>query len=172
MRKSKKTSTKKMKATKEPEITVSQQFAATIRHSKVDGMASMKVASVRYYQHQLNKFKDGEVVTLYISSKRPKRTEQQNRYYWGAYLPAIAAETGEKDLDALHELFKGKFLAEGIVEVLGEKVRKKKSTTELNVADFCQFIMDIEALTGVVAPPTENWQLAPLKEGIKGKEKK
>lgn len=151
-------------------ITRSQSFAAVVRKSKVDGRASLNVVSNRFFQHQLNKFQDEEKVTLEIHNRKPKRTEQQNRYYWGAYLPIIAKETGEHDLDALHELFKGKFLSDGIVEVLGEKVRKKKSTTDLGVGDFCEFIMNIQALTGIEPPPTENWELAPLREGVKEKE--
>lgn len=148
-------------------ITRSQPFSAKIVKSKVDGRSTLIVTSKMWYGHQLNKFQDGEVVTLEIHNRRPKRTDQQNRYYWGVYLPIIAKETGESDLDALHELFKGKFLTEGIVEVLGEKVRKKKSTTELGVGEFCQFILDIEVFTGIEAPPTENWELAPLREGVK-----
>lgn len=143
-------------------VTRSQPFAAKIVRSKTSNEMALVVQSKTWYQHNLNKFKDGESVTLEIHSRKPKRSESQNRYYWGVYLPIIAKETGEGDLDALHELFKGKFLAEGIVEVLGEKVRKKKSTTELGVAEFCEFIMNIEGLTGIAAPPTENYDLAPL----------
>lgn len=150
-------------------VTRSEPFSARIVKSKVDGRASLVVESKMWYAHQLNRFKDGEKVTLELHTRKPKRTDQQNRYYWGVYLPLIAKETGEADLDALHELFKGKFLAQGIVEVLGQKVRKKKSTTELGVGEFCQFILDIETLTQVAAPPTENWELAPLQEGIKEK---
>lgn len=151
-------------------VTRSQPFAAVIRKSKVDGSAALVVTSKKWYQHCLNKFADGTQATLEVHTRKPKRTEQQNRYYWGVYLPIIAQETGESDLEALHELFKGKFLAEGIVEVLGEKVRKKRSTTDLGVADFCQYILDIEAMTGIAAPPTENWELAPLREGVKEKD--
>lgn len=147
-------------------VTRTEPFAAVIRASKVDGRKTLVVKSKRWYEHQLQKFKDGTEVTLEVHTRKPKRTEQQNRYYWGVYLPLISKETGEADLDALHELFKGKFLAEGIVEVLGEKVRKKKSTTELGVGEFCQFVIDIETLTQVAAPPTENYNLAPLKEGV------
>lgn len=143
-------------------ITRSQPFAATIVVSKVDGKKSLAIASKAWYQHQLNKFKGGERVTLEIHSKKPKRTDQQNRYYWGVYLPLIARETGEHDLEALHELFKGLFLSEGVVEVLGQKVRKKKSTTDLGVGEFCEFIMNIEAHTEIAAPPTENYGLDPL----------
>lgn len=148
------------------EVTYTQSFAAIIVRPKGQN-SELHVKSQRWYQYQLNKFRNGENVTLAVHNQKPKRTEQQNRYYWGVYLPLIAEETGEKDLDRLHELFKGKFLTMGVVEVLGEKVRMKKSTTELGVGEFCQYIMDIEALTHIEAPPTENWDLVPLKEGIK-----
>lgn len=151
-------------------VTRSQPFAARIVKSKVDGRASLVVVSKLWYQNQLNKFKDDEHVTLEIHNRKPKRTDQQNRYYWGVYLPLISTETGERDLDALHELFKGKFLSEGIVKVLGENVRKKGSTTDLGVGEFCMYILEIEELTGVKAPPTENYNLAPLREGVKEKE--
>lgn len=146
-------------------VTRTQPFAASIRASKVDGKKTLVVDSKDWYQHQLNKFPEGTKVTLEVHTRKAKRTEQQNRYYWGVYLPLIARETGEGDLDALHELFKGKFLSKGVVEVLGQKVRKKKSTTELGVGEFCEFIINIETLTQVAAPPTENYDLAPLKEG-------
>lgn len=132
---------------------------------------SIVVQSKAWFENQLNKFRDGELVTLQITNRKPKRTTQQNRYYWGVYLPLIASETGEKDLDRLHELFKGKFLTTGVVEVLGHKVRMKKSTTELSVSDFSQYILDIETETGIAAPPTENYDLAPLKEGAVEKPK-
>jgi len=103
------------------------------------------------------KFKVGNEVSVYITNKRPKRTERQNAYYWGVYLPQIALETGENDLDRLHELFKGKFLSTGIVDVLGEKVRMKRSSKDLSTGEFCDYIANIYLLTGVMPPPTEEW---------------
>ena len=105
---------------------------------------------------------DGEKVTLEVHNRKAKRTEAQNRYYFGVYLPLIGKETGEHNIDRLHALFSGKFLTEMVVEVLGEKTRLKKSTTELGVGEFCEYIMNIESETGVAAPPTENYDLAPL----------
>lgn len=109
-----------------------------------------------YLATELNKFKEGERVSVYVTNKKPKRTEQQNRYYWGVYLPAIAAETGN-DVDDLHALFKGLFLSKGIAMVLGHKVRKAKSTTELSTGKFLEYIQRIEQLTGVMAPPTDEF---------------
>jgi hypothetical protein len=143
-------------------ITFSQPFSAIIQEGN-GANKKLVIQSPAYYQNQINKFKAGEKVTLEIHNRKPKRTDAQNRYYWGVYLPLIGNETGERNLDKLHQLFTGKFLTTGIIEVLGEKVRMKKSTTELNVADFTMYIMDIEVLTGVEAPPTENYGLEPLR---------
>lgn len=157
----KKTNAKKRQ--KPLEIIRTQLFAGVIRRDPTDGrLKKLIVKSTRWYQHQINKFRDGEQVTLEVHNKRPKRTDQQNRYLWGVYYPLIAKETGELNVDRLHELFKGLFLTEGVVEVLGRKVRMKKSTTELGIAEFCEYIMAIESETGIAAPPTENYDLTPL----------
>ena len=63
----------------------------------------------------------------------------------------------EHDIEGLHRLFSGKFLSEGIREILGEKVRKTKSTTSLSKSDFSEYIMNIEAETGIKAPDTKNY---------------
>lgn len=144
-------------------VTQTESFAAVVEKGRY-GLNVLSIVSRAYYQNQLNKFKEGTRVTVELHTRKPKRTIQQNRYYWGVYLPLIAEQTGEKDLEALHELFKGKFLSEGIVEVLGEKVRKKKSTTALGIMEFCEYIMAIENLTQIAAPPTENYELDPLPE--------
>lgn len=129
-----------------------------------DGKQTLKILAPVWYRHQLQKFRLGETVSLYVSSRRPKRTLQQNRYYFGVFLPLVAKETGEQDIEKLHRLFSGKFLTEGIVEVLGQKVRMVKSTTSLSKSDFSEYIMAIEAETGVEAPPTANYFDLPPQE--------
>lgn len=131
-------------------------FAATVAHEKSTGMNHAVLNAKAYYQHFLNtKCKPGEMVTITITNKKPKRTISQNNYYW-LYLGIIAAETGDSIGD-LHTFFKGKFLGEKIVEVFGEKVRRTKSTTELSVNDFGEYIDQIAALTEIEPPPTENY---------------
>lgn len=142
-------------------ITRTESFAAKIK--KVGYQNELVVLSKKWYHTQLNKFKDGESVILEVHNKKPKRTEQQNRYYFGVYLPLIARETGEQNLDSLHELFKGLFLTTGVVDVLGHKVRLKKSTTDLGTSEFSEYIMAIENETNIKAPPVENYGLDPLK---------
>lgn len=138
-------------------ITDTKDFSGVIEGE--DGKRKLRISSPDWYQTQLNKFKEGEKVSLYISNRRPKRSEAQNRYYFGVYLPLIAKETGEYNIDRLHNLFKGMFLTTGIVDVLGQKVRMTKSTTELSKNDFSEYIMAIEAETGVQAPPTADYGL-------------
>lgn len=127
---------------------------------EIQGEKRWRPESPFWYNHELNKFKIGEPITAYYSSKRPKRTEQQNKYYWGVYLPMISQETGN-DIDDLHTLFKGKFLSKEVVQVLGEKIRRTKSTTGLSTGQFSDYIRRIEELTGVLAPPTEEHVFGP-----------
>lgn len=124
----------------------------------------LKLSAPQFYQHALNQYKPGDFVTVTITNKRPKRTVSQNNYYWGAYLPAIAEETGDYDLEALHEFFKRKFLAKETVEIFGEAVLKTKSTTELSVLEFSEYIEKIAALTNIQPPPTSNYFESPPKK--------
>lgn len=153
----------KQKTKESLSITYSEPFSAVIEKGP-DGRNKLSVTSKVWYQHQLNKFKPGTKVTLEIHNRKPKRTDAQNRYLWGVYYPLIAKETGNHNIDALHSLFTGLFLTEKVVEVMGRKVRIKKSTTMLGVGEFCEYVMDIESETGVEAPPTENYELALLRK--------
>lgn len=124
-----------------------------------EGRKTLKIASPTWYKHQLQKFRENEMVTMYISTRKPKRTQQQNRYLWGVYLPMVAKETGEPDLDRLYKLFIGKFSTKEIVTVLGQQVRMTKGSSEMSKYEFSEFIERIEAETGIMAPPTENYYL-------------
>jgi len=135
-------------------ITKTQKFKAIIRKGSKGNVLAVKATN--WYQNELNKFEDGEEVIISLSNKKPKRSDQQNRYYW-LYLGIISTETGEQDIEALHELFKGKFLGRKIKEVLGYNVLVKGSTTKLDKLEFCDYIRAIENLTGVQAPSVENY---------------
>lgn len=141
-------------------ITDTKDFSATI--IETNGKKELAISHRNWYDTQINKFKVGDKVSLYVSSRRPKRSEAQNRYYWGVYLPLIANETGERDLDRLHRLFTGMFLTTGIELVLGKQVRMTKSTTTLSKNDFSEYIMAIEAETGIQSPPTQEYSEADI----------
>jgi len=132
-------------------------FAGTVVTDPETRKRRIKVEHPAYYEHEIGKFKEGEEVTMIVTNKRPKRTLAQNSYYWGVYLPMIGAETGEKDLDSLHNLFKGKFLTKGIKKILGHDVRVTKSTADLSAGEFSDYIASIYQLTGVQPPPTTNF---------------
>ena len=141
-------------------VLVSQEFAAVIR--KVKGKPSLVVKSVKFYEYQLGKYQADEEVTLIITNRAQKRTDKQNRYYRGAVLPMIAAETGEEDMDRLHELFKRMFLSLGYKMILGNKVHLTKSTTELTTLEFSNYIRKICAEVGCIPPPAESFGLPKI----------
>lgn len=130
-----------------------KNFAGKI--TEVNGKKRVEILHEDFYQTEINKFKVGDNVSVNVTSNRPKRTSAQNRYYWN-YLTMIGKETGEQEIERLHNLFKGKFLTVGIYEVLGEKVRMTKSTSDLSVSEFIEYIMAIEGMTGIIPPPLEN----------------
>lgn len=97
----------------------------------------------------------GQDVYLTINEKKPNRSTAQNNYYW-AYLGMIEQQTGNTAED-LHELFKGKFLSNGIVDVFGEKVRRKTSTAILSSEKFGEYLEKIAAFTGIELPDTREY---------------
>ena len=114
--------------------------------------------SDRYYQYYLRTQLDvGDKVSVNITNKKPKRTIRQNSFLW-AYYTLIAQDTGHSP-EEIHEWAKGKFLPSKVVDVMGDKVRMKASTTDLSVSEFIEYVMKIEAETGIVMPPLENWDL-------------
>lgn len=122
-----------------------------------NGEKKVKLLHPLWYTTEINKFNLGERLTVKFTTQKKSRTLTQNNYYWGVYLPRIAQETGN-DIDDLHTLFKGKFLSKAIVEVLGEKVRRVRSTTELSVPEFGEYIERIHMLTGIEPPPTDEYR--------------
>lgn len=131
----------------------SYQFAATVELH--EGRKALKMLAEPYYRTCINNFPLGEKLSVTVTSHRGKRTGQQNKFYWH-YLGMIHEETGN-EIDDLHTLFKGLFLSQGITEVFGEKVRKVKSTTDLNIVEFSDYIRNIEVKTGILAPDTRNY---------------
>lgn len=123
-------------------------------HVKIkDGRISFKSENHRtLWRRFLDQF-EGQDVLIGIDEKKPTRSAEQNNLYF-LYLGVIAEETGHSK-DDLHDLFKGKFLGGEVVEVFGEKVRQKKSTTKLNKNDFAEYLLAIEELTGVPIPDTD-----------------
>lgn len=85
----------------------------------------------------------------------PKRSLSQNALYWGVYLPLIAQETGHTT-EGLHAHFKKELLPRKYETVMGKEVEIEKSTTDLTKAEFTEYIMQIEAMTGIACPNPED----------------
>lgn len=142
-------------------------FAAEVVYDKSSQRSAIKFNSPNYVQHFLNRqCQVGDKISVTITNQRPKRTIAQNNYYWGVYLPEIMRATGETEIELLHSLFKEKFLTKKIYPIMGHIVKEIGSTTDLSVNDFINYIMAIEEFTGVAAPPTENFGLAPLRKPV------
>lgn len=106
------------------------------------------------YRHFINEeCKVGDEIAITLTNRRPKRTDLQNNYYW-LFLSLIATSSGHTT-EELHIWAKGKFLTQGMSEVYGSKVRIVRSTTKLNVGEFCEYIMRIEEATGIPSPKTD-----------------
>jgi len=111
-----------------------------------------KFSIEKNFKEYTDKLKDG----LYqIEFEKQTRSNQQNRFYW-KYIRILSEETGDNEND-LHEFFKRKFLPPRFVRVLGREIKLPASTSKLSKKDFSEYIMRIEALTGILSPDTEKY---------------
>lgn len=112
----------------------------------------------------LNGF-DGKRVWIEVYEKeKSKRTHQQNSYFFGVYMALIAQETGN-DVQSMHNYFRDELLPRLFPDKWRDKIllrsgetkhfRSKPSTTDLSISEFSQYIMEIENITGITAPPVE-----------------
>ena len=104
-----------------------------------------------------------------IARYRKRRSDQQNRRYWGAIIRAFGdflRENGESitDLQA-HELMKHKFLRRTWVDTkTGEAHDYTRSTAELNTAEFTEYMDDCEnwlAEFGIIIEEDERFWAVP-----------
>lgn len=87
----------------------------------------------------------GDCFVLTLQREKEKRRNAQNRRYW-AVLHEIAEQLNISDVEAWHEWAKRRFI--GVKEVTlpdGEIVAVGKSSTELSVKDFADYMISIEA---------------------------
>lgn len=81
---------------------------------------------------------EGEDIRVDIEKWFEKRSNQQNRYYWGVVLKMISDETGHHP-DELHEAFIKKFLNHKVI--LGEVVSERSSS--LTTIEFEEYMAKI-----------------------------
>ncbi|KKN06978.1 hypothetical protein LCGC14_1071680 [marine sediment metagenome] len=101
--------------------------------------------------------KAGDYFTETLTNKKPKRSEQQNNYYY-LYLSLIGTSSGHS-IEELAIWAKGKFLSKGITEVFGDKTRIVESSADLNRDEFTEFLNRIEESTGIPLPDPKPFNL-------------
>lgn len=116
-----------------------------------NGAVKLQVRAEKYLRFWLKQHaKVGDVGAMKVELRKPKRSDLQNSFYW-VYLDLISLSSGHTPME-IHNWAKGKFMTEGIIEVFGEKVRKVKSTTDLNRSEFVEYLARIEETTGIPIP--------------------
>ena len=79
-------------------------------------------------------FKTGTHIEIKITKYRNKRTNEQNRYYWGVVIPILADHFGHDNSEDMHEDLKLKF------NPIKSKIEAEKiiggTTTKLSTVDF------------------------------------
>lgn len=89
----------------------------------------------------------GEEIELTLR-KSGRRSNEQNKYYWGAIIPIVQRRLSEMGIrltnERVHDMLKYKFLKVDYVSDDGEVFEGMRSTTDLGVGEFVQYIEDIK----------------------------
>lgn len=112
----------------------------------------------------------GDSVEITITKKKSKRSNQQNRYYWGVVVDLI--QKGLKDIgydfdkQKTHEFIKGNFCyRDSVDENTGEvRFREPVSTTEMSKIEFEEMLFKLKIfaakyLNTVIPDPNEELTL-------------
>lgn len=107
----------------------------------------LKIRNRMMFDNELLSINGEVLITIEKASK--KRSNQQNRYYWGVVVPLM--KKGLNDLghelteDDIHEYIKSKFNPQAItLEDTGEYFSFGRSTTELNTSEFMDMLASIQ----------------------------
>lgn len=92
----------------------------------------------------------GEPIRLIVTTDEKKRNAEQNRFLWGVVYRDIAEQAWvdgrQYDKDTWHEYFARMFgVCEEITLPDGEIVTRRKSTTQMTVGEFSDFLTKIQA---------------------------
>ncbi len=79
---------------------------------------------------------EGKRVELILRKQKPKRSDQQNRYYWGCVIEILANHCGYEP-EEMHEALKVKFLSDHAEDEKG--LIRIGSTAKLTTAEFVDY---------------------------------
>jgi len=106
------------------------RFFGVIKKGVLDIVDHEKESIKRWY----GTFKDGTKIDIIIRKHSSKRTNQQNRYYWGTVIPILAEYFGHDNAEDMHEDLKQKFNPIESKVTPGEKIGG--TTTTMSTIDF------------------------------------
>lgn len=95
----------------------------------------LRIVNVSDFNNYIAKFKDGKPLEVIVRRKMSKRSDPQNKYYWGVVLAIISEHTGHT-AEELHEAFKQKFLK----KFINKGLVFARSTTALNKIEFADYL--------------------------------
>lgn len=98
------------------------------------------VEAIRAYVQPL----EGKAVTVSFARPRSTRSLKQNAYLWAAVYPAVSDHTGMTTED-IHEWCKDEFLPRRFVTLAGKEKEIRKTTTDLTIKEFGEFVERIVA---------------------------
>lgn len=92
----------------------------------------------------------GKPLRLIVTTEEAKRNVEQNKRYWGHVLKTITEQAfvngHQFQSDVWHEMFARKFgVCDEVTLPDGEIVVRRKSTTQMSVAEFSEFMNKVEA---------------------------
>lgn len=138
----------------------------SVQYGYVENGVAHMLNKARFLE-DMKQFKNCDIV--FEIKKRGKRSNRQNRYYFGVVVPEITRRLRELgndvNSDVVHEYLKGRFNTTRIViEATGEAMDVPKSTTELNKEEFAAYVDRIiqfcaESLDIVIPPPNTQTQM-------------
>jgi len=105
-------------------------FQADVVDKKLKFFEHEKVAMARW----ISTFSNGTKIDIIIRKHSSKRTNEQNKYYWGVVIPILADFFGHDNAEDMHEDLKLKF------NPAKSKIDQNKTiggtTTKLSTVDF------------------------------------
>ena len=93
------------------------------------------------FRQYIKSLSDGRYYVT-VSSKRPSRTNLQNRYYWSVVVKTLSDELGYTP-EEMHDVLRYKFLGTSQVEFSSEKITRINSTTKLNTTEMEDYMSQI-----------------------------
>jgi len=126
-----------------------------------EGKKKLELLSRDYYQHFLNtQCKIGEVGSMFLTFKKPTRSENQLRYYW-TILGLMANELGYKS-EELHEWLMimcfgtKKITVNGITKEVRKSISNKARMSISEAIELIEFTLEKCAELDIVVPTKES----------------